>query len=196
MNRKHLLLVAAPTLAVGALLAVAALVPGCSSTWDRRDPTGEVFPSVLGTTLDGGTVALPEEFRGRPVLLLVGYQRNSQFDLDRWLLGLTESGVDVDVREVPTIPGLVPGAFSGWIDAGMRRGIPREDWGSVITVYGDADAVAAFTGNRDGLPGRILLLDREGRVVFFHDRGYSAGSLRRLREALAPLRPADPERPR
>jgi hypothetical protein len=151
-----------------------------------------VFPSVVGTALDGRVVALPEEFRGRPVLLLVGYLQNTQFDLDRWLLGLSEAEVDVDVREVPTIPGLLPGAFSGFIDGGMRRGIPREDWGSVVTVYGDADAIASFTGNEDGLPGRILLLDREGRVAFFHDRGYSAGTLRRLREALARLEDGGP----
>lgn len=174
------------------VLAAAALLAGCSSTWERRDPTGEVFPSVVGTSLDGREVALPEEFRGRPVVLLVGYKQNTQFDLDRWLLGLSEAGVDVDVREIPTLPGLLPGAFSGFIDGGMRRGIPREDWGAVITVYGDADAIAAFTGNDDGLPGRILLLDPEGRVAFFHDRGYSVGTLRRLREALAALGGAGP----
>lgn len=176
----------------GPILAAAALLAGCGTTWERRDPTGEVFPSVRGTALDGREVALPEEFRGRPVLLLVGYRQNTQFDLDRWLLGLSAAEVDVDVREVPTIPGLLPGAFSGYIDGGMRRGIPREDWGAVITVYGDADAIAAFTGNDDGLPGRILLLDPEGRVAFFHDRGYSVGTLRRLGEALALLRSRGP----
>ena len=73
---------------------------------------------------------------------------------------------------------------------GTVRGIPQEDWGSVITVYGDGDgdAVAQFTGNDDGLPGRIVLLDAAGRVAFFHDRGYSAGTLARLKAACDPLR--------
>jgi hypothetical protein len=48
--------------------------------------------------------------------------------------------------------------------------------------------VARFTGNADGLPGRVLLLDREGRVAFFHDRGFSVGTLRRLQEVLAAVR--------
>ena len=38
---------------------------------------------------------------------------------------------------------------------------------------------------RSPLPGRILLLDATGRVVFFHDDGYSVGSLMRLRDTLA-----------
>lgn len=185
-RRKKLLTSAAAVCATaGALLAAS-----CRSTWDRRDPTGEVFPDVRGTSLAGDDVALPSAFRGRPVVLLVGYEQFTQFDLDRWLLGLTEAGVAVDVREVPTLPGLAPRAFSGFIDGGMRRGIPSEDWGSVVTVYGDAPKIAAFTGNRDGLPGRILLLDGEGRVAFFHDRGFSVGALKRLRDAIDAARAA------
>lgn len=52
-----------------------------------------------------------------------------------------------------------------------------------MTVYGDAATLARFTGNEDGLPGRIVLLDRDGRVVFFHDRGFPIGTLKRLQAA-------------
>lgn len=171
--------------AVAGALALAAA--SCRSSWEHRDPTGEVFPSVVGESLQGERIEIPEAFRGRPVVLLVGYLQESQFDIDRWLLGLSEARVDVAVREVPTLPGLAPRVFAGWIDSGMRRGIPEEDWGAVVTVYGDGPEIAAFTGNREGLPGRVLLLDGEGRVAFFHDRGYSVGALGRLREALAGL---------
>ena len=75
----------------------------------------------------------------------------------------------------------------GTIDGGMRRGIPEEDWGLVVTVYGDAEQIARFTGNADSLPGRIVLLDESGEVAFFHDRGYSVGTLRRLQAALTTL---------
>ncbi len=175
-------------LAAAAAAVIGALgLTSCRSVYERRDPTGEVFPTVTGSALSGEKVELPSAFRGEPVVLLVGYEQQTQFDLDRWILGLTETGTKVRIREIPTIPGLVPGLFGGFIDSGMRRGIPSEDWGSVITLYSEAEPVARFTGTRDGLPGRILLLDGEGRVVFFHDRGYSAGALARLREALARL---------
>ncbi len=165
-------------------LLAALLLQGCASSHPRRDPTGEVFPSVRGTSLEGQAVELPAVGSGAPLLLLIGYEQNAQFDLDRWLLGLAQADVRVRAFEVPTIPGLVPGLFSGMIDGGMRRGIPQEDWGGVVTVYGDGGAIAAFTGNDDGLTGRVLLLDGEGRVMFFHDRGYSVGALQRLQAAL------------
>jgi len=170
-----------------AIVATLIAVNGCSTTYPRRNPSGEMFPSVAGETLDGKAARLPEDFTGRPVLLLIGYEQDTQFDLDRWLLGLQQAGVAVDVREVPTIPGMIPRMFSGAIDNGMRSGIPDEDWGSVITVYGDAKKIAEFTGNENALPGRILLLDGEGKVRYFHDEGYSVGSLTRLQEALESL---------
>jgi len=148
---------------------------------------GERFPSVVGESLEGDAVRIPEDFAGEPVLLLIGFDQNTQFDLDRWLLGLTESGVDVAIREVPTIPGLVPGIFANQIDGGMRKGIPSEDWGAVVTVYGDGDEIARFVGNEVSLPGRIVLLDSDGRVAFFHDDGFSVGTLTRLRQALDAL---------
>jgi hypothetical protein len=174
-------------LCVAATVALALLLVGCASSVPRRDPTGERFPVVNGKALDGREVQLPTVGSGQPLLLLIGYEQSTQFDLDRWIMGISDSGLAVKTYEVPTIPGLVPGMFSGWIDGGMRRGIPREDWGGVVTLYADGRRVAEFTGNQDGLPGRIVLLDRSGVVVFFHDRGYSLQSLQKLRDALARL---------
>lgn len=188
MKRLVLIGLAVATLGV-TLLATAS----CRSSTPRRDPLGETFPAVVGQSLDGARVEIPGAFRGKPVVLIVGYEQESQFDIDRWLLAMTDARIDVAVREVPTIPGLAPRVFSGWIDSGMRRGIPQEDWGSVVTVYGDGAAIAEFTGNQEGLPGRVLVLDAEGRVAFFHDRGYSAGALGRLRETLEALAAGTPQ---
>lgn len=162
------------------LLLGLALLSACSTTWPRRDPTGEQFPTVTGTSLADQPVTFPDVGRGAPLLLLIGYEQNTQFDLDRWIQGLDVAGAKLRAFELPTLPGMLPRMVSGMIDGGMRRGIPEEDWLSVVTLYGDASKVAAFTGNDDGLPGRIVLLDRDGKVVFFHDRGFSLGSLKRL----------------
>jgi len=175
------------------LLACAmALLCSCSSTLELRNPTGEKFPSVEGASLSSRTYAMPEDFSGAPVVLLVGYVMDSQFDIDRWLLGLAQTAVAVRVYEVPTIPGLVPGMFAGTIDAGMRSGIPVEDWGSVITVYGDANQIVRFTGNENPRNARVILLDADGKVAFFHDRGYSAGVLLQLKENVERLKAATP----
>lgn len=151
---------------------------GCSAGFPNRDPVGEAFPSVEGESLEKVATRLPEDLAGKPAVLLVGYRQKTQFDLDRWLMGLLQAGVGIDIDahllEVPTIPGLLPTMASGWIDEGMRSGIPREDWASVVTLYGgSAEPVAEMTGTENGRLARVIVLDAAGRVVWFDDKGYS-----------------------
>jgi len=158
---------------------------GCGSTLPRRDPTGEAFPRVTATNLDGDPVTLPS---GEAQLLLVGYLQEAQFDLDRWLLGLLQAGAPVPIYEVPTIPSRIASVFEEGIDGGMRAGIPPEEWRGVVTLYGqDAEPVAELTGTENGRNGRVLLLDAGGRIVWFHDEGYSAATLLDLLEAARSL---------
>lgn len=166
------------------LLPIAILSLGCQSTFERRNPLGETFPTVQGRSLEGKAVSIPSSWEGERVLLLIGFEQNTQFDLDRWALALAQSALPLRAVEIPTIRGLVPSLISNRIDSGMRRGIPEADWPSVVTVYKEADVIAQFTGSEPPLPGRILLIDETGRVVFFHDRGFSASTFLRLLEAL------------
>lgn len=173
---------------VAALVVTAFAISGCSTPYPRQQPTGDVFPSVKATALDERTISIPSDFAGQEALLFIGYEMDSQFDIDRWLLGLSQLSLDVPVYEVPTLPGLFPGMFANVINNGMRSGIPQEDWAIVATVYDDGEVIARFLGNETPLPARVVLLDKEGRVAFFHDRGYSTNTLLRLKEALAALR--------
>lgn len=163
------------------VLALAVFTGACSSTLPNADPATiapKPFPVVRGKSLQGVDMELPRDVKGAPAILLVGYVMEAQFDGDRWLLGLQQAGTPVRVLELPTIDGMVPGLFAGTIDNGMRKGIPAEDWASVVTVYGsDAKTLVNLTGNTNPRNMRVFLLDREGNVVWFHDRGYSASIL-------------------
>ena len=170
------------------LIATTMAISSCSTTYPRRSPIGDRFPNVRANALDKTPRAIPDCFAGKEALLLIGYEQDSQFDIDRWLLGLSQLKVDVPIYELPTIPGLIPGLFGNVINDGMRSGIPEEDWAIVVTVYDDADAVAQFLGNETPLPARVVLLDRTGKVAFCHDRGYSTSTLLRLQSTLAELR--------
>ena len=183
--RPHLLQ-SRPLVALLALLGVA-----CSSPVANRDPVGETFPAVRGEALDGTEWRVPEDLAGRPAILLVGYVQRSQFDLDRWLLGIRQAGTPVPFLELPTIKGLAPRMFKGRIDDGMRSGIPAEDWRGVVTLWrDDARKVVELTGNERPANGRVMLIDAVGRIVWFADRGYSADQmieLDRLARELAAL---------
>ncbi len=172
------------------LLMVCLMSSACQSTVKNRDPIGEKFPSVTATALSGETHQWPQELAGEPALLLVGYVQRTQFDLDRWLYALMKAKLDVKLYEVPTIKGLMPRLASGWIDSGMRGGIPEEDWSSVACVYAGAEKIVALTGNEGPQSGRIILLDSNGIIRYCHQRGFSASAMLALEEALANLRQA------
>ncbi len=44
----------------------------------------------------------------------------------------------------------------------------------------DADRIEAFTGTENPMPARVILLDATGRVLWFHDRGFSPVLLQEL----------------
>ncbi|MAD89569.1 MAG: hypothetical protein CMK64_07665, partial [Pseudoalteromonas sp.] len=58
-----------------------------------------------------------------------------------------------------------------------RRGIPKELWGGVITIYEDGEKIQAFTGNENPNNARVMLLDKNGKIIYFYDRGFSVSAL-------------------
>ncbi len=174
----------------------AASLLGCSSTAPNRDPTGETLPDLPARTLDDKALRLPQDLHGNVSVLLVGFEQEAQFDADRWLFGLLQSRTPARVLEVPTIPGRIASAFARSIDSGMRAGIPSEDWGSVLTLYGEgARSMSALTGTEGGSNMRVLLIDSDGVIRWFHDRGFSAGKLLELDQRARELA-ATPDPPR
>ncbi len=166
-------------LIIGTIISV--MLSGCSSKYSNKKPLNEIFPSVMGETLTEETVALPTHFSAEKTVLLLGYVQNSQFDIDRWLIGLDMTNTPLPVYEVPTIAGMFPQFFSTQINEGMRSGIPKELWQGVITVYEGGDTVQAFTGNENPNNARVLLIDKTGKILFFYDRGFSVAALKQLR---------------
>ena len=145
---------------------------------------GDTMIEATGESLEGKTVKIPQYFVGQETLLLFGYKQDSQFDIDRWLIGLDMTQTKVAVYEIPTIQGMLPRMFSGFIDGGMRKGIPKQLWKGVVTVYADGDKIQRFTGNLNPNNARVMLLDKEGNIVYFYDRGFSVEALNEVREVL------------
>ncbi|MFT5291156.1 MAG: hypothetical protein ACI8QS_000448 [Planctomycetota bacterium] len=175
-------------LSFGLIAAVTVLsASSCQSTIENRNPLGERFPEVTGESLEGVAVELP---LSESSVLLLGYVQDAQFDADRWLVGLLQATPPVRILEIPTVAGLFPRLISNTIDSGMRSGIPSEDWQSVVTIYGpDAKQIVELTGNEKPRNIRVLLLDANGTVRWFHDRGFSASKLLELGEAALQLNP-------
>ena len=161
----------------------------------RLDPRSWRGHGLLGLNLlrlgriEEGRRSLETAFEGDPALYMVGYVQETQIDLDRWAIGLTQMKFPCRIIEVPTIPGAIPSMIQGTIDDGMREGIPSEDWGGVVTLYDEpAERLVRFTGNETPRNARVLLLDGAGTVVWFHDRGYSPRLMLELDAAVRRLK--------
>lgn len=163
------------------ILTALVALSGCAKTYVNQNPVGTKFPSVEAESLEQTTHSLPNYFSGKQVVLLLGYKQNSQFDIDRWLIGLDMAQVPADVYELPTIQGWVPSLIKGTINEGMRKGIPEEIWRIVLTIYEDGEAVQEFTGNANPNNARAIVLSPDGTVVYFYDRGFSVAALNELK---------------
>ena len=133
-----------------------------------------MFPEVHGQNLNKEEIILPSHYKGHTTVLLIGYQQKTQFDIDRWILGLLQAAVPVKIVEVPTIAGMMPQMVQTFIDGGMRSGIPDKDWASVVTVYGDASKIIDALGNERPQSAHVVLLNKEGQIIWHSNQGYSA----------------------
>jgi hypothetical protein len=159
---------------------------GCGTTYPNRSIVGEQFPSVRGKSLSGDEITFPDHFKGKKVILVIGYVQETQFDVDRWGIGFFTADLALPpIYEVPTIPGLLPSLFKESIDKGMRSGIPKESWKDVVTVYGsDGGKIAQWTGTEVPRNCRVILLDENGVVLWSHDKGYGLPPLKALLDVL------------
>ena len=161
-------------------LLLAFLFLSCTTTYKNQTPLGQTFPSVKGTSLEGSKWTIPEQFRPLPTVLLIGFKQESQFDIDRWLIGLDMRKVNLAIYELPVIMGLFPRMISKKIDNGMRAGIPRPLWKNIITIYKDSEKIQTFLGNERPNNARVILLDAKSTIRFFHDKGFSVLELNHL----------------
>jgi len=144
---------------------------------------GRRFPSVAGHALSGELVRIPEDLMGAPALLLCAYRRGTQNDIDRWSAFAGRELPGLAVYELPIIPGRVWRPLQGWIDGGMRGGVPRQLWSSVVTLYEEGGAARAFLGDGGGSHAQVVLLDAGGVVTFHDGGGFRESSARRLAAA-------------
>jgi hypothetical protein len=167
-----------------------ALIAGCASqraVSPKDSLVGKKLPEFVGDSLDGRQLNFPSDITGKPVLLLVAYLQESQFDVDRWVLGLLQSQLKLKVLELPTIEGLGARLAKSFINRGMKQGIPEQDWPAVVTVYGDAEKLGSFVGGIRGNNSCAILLDGDAVVRWIHCDGYSPRELIEMGEVLKGL---------
>ncbi|HEY2017212.1 MAG TPA: hypothetical protein VGH38_27090 [Bryobacteraceae bacterium] len=150
---------------------------------------GVPLPKLKGTFLNGKTAVLPDAASGRVALLLVGFTYDSRFAVEAWAGQFRrrfEAEPRVTFYEIPMVGGLA--TLGKWfIDSGMRRGTPKEDYEHVITVYGGTASWKQRLGYGDPKAAYVILLDGAGKVAWRYAGGFDEQAFQSLSSEVAAL---------
>ena len=132
---------------------------------------------------------LPQAAEGRVALLLLGFTYKSRFAVEPWAERFRtqfQSDPRVTFYEMPIIGGMAK--LGKWfIDSGMRRGTPKEDYEHVVTVYRDVDSWKRRVRFVDPDAAYLILLDRTGKVAWLHQGGFDDGAFQTLSHKVSEL---------
>lgn len=145
------------------------------------------FPTITAENLNKEKITLPDDLAGKPALVLIAYQRQQQENVNTWLghLDTIEQAIPgVRIIETPTISSMKWGWFSGFIDGGMRSGIPdQQARARTITLYTNVGKFNDALGIESTKTIYALLLDEQGRVVTMVEGDFSDAKLAQLTDA-------------
>lgn len=150
---------------------------------------GERLPELRGEFLTGREVVLPQAAEGRVALLLLGFTYKSRFAVQGWadrFRAQFPSDPRVTFYEVPMIGGMA--RLGKWfIDRGMRRGTPEQDYEHVITVYEGVDSWKRRVGFVEPDAAYLILLDRKGKIAWRHHGAFEGGTFQALSRKIPEL---------
>lgn len=134
---------------------------------------GERLPRLEAGTLDGRRLILPDSAGGNIALLGFGYRRESQDDLNSWLMPFRqEYPRDRGFRayEIPMMGRRIPGLLRGVINVAMRNATAKEGRRWVAPFYGDIDDYSRRLAVTERSRVHMFLLDTAG-LVSWHASG-------------------------
>lgn len=164
------------------LLLLLAAAMASSATLEQT-----TFPKLQGRNLEQRDMVVPDGLPGRAKLVIFGFVRDHQKDIDTWIPPCEELEGEVEgfrFFEVPFLAGRYR-LVRSWIDGGMRRGIPDpEARKRTITVYGGRSEAMEQLGVTDLSGIYLFLVGPEGEILWRSQGRWSEEKQNSLRAAL------------
>ncbi len=127
------------------------------------------FPTIQADNLEGKKMRFPEDFAGTHNLVFVAFDRNQQREIDTWVplaKELTQKHPTLRLYEFPVI-GKIIGMMRGFINNGMRRGIPDPATrATTITIYSDKGAFMKPLGLKDQKKIYAFIVTPKGEILW------------------------------
>ncbi|MBN2148471.1 MAG: hypothetical protein JW726_13875 [Anaerolineales bacterium] len=146
------------------------------------------FPTLTGSNLLRQKLTLPHELHGELNILLVPFHQWQQSLVDTWIpfaTALEKANPGVVYYELPTLPKMnwLPRTF---INEGMRAGIPNpRSRERTVTLYVDKSQFRRQVNLPDEKTIYILLVDRQGNILWRAEGSFNPETGESLRDAIA-----------
>lgn len=145
------------------------------------------FPTLTSSNLEGKTFTMPRDFAGERNVLFIAFLRQQQADVDTWVpfvKPLVARAPDAEYYEIPTIYRMI--APMRWmLNRGMKAGIDdRAARDRTITLYLDKDGFKRSLAIEDEKSIHVMVVDRDGRVLWRTTGSFTEEKGRALEQAL------------
>jgi hypothetical protein len=154
---------------------------------------GAVMPILEGESLAGKNVELPKDAARNVVVIALGFSRNSQYSIEKWMKPFKQDFKNthgVVAYTVPVIEGSMGRLAKPFITGGMRKGVSKEDQGTFVVVFTSSNDWHERMQVADDNLGYILLIDQQGKVVWVYGQAFSTDAynqlVKQVRSLLAP----------
>lgn len=102
-----------------------------------------VMPNLEGESLDGKNVQLPRDAAHKAALIALGFSRNSQYSIEKWMKPFKQDFKNtpgVVAYTIPVIEGSMGRLAKPFITGGMRKGVSKEDQPAFVVVFTNSNA--------------------------------------------------------
>ena len=147
------------------------------------------FPRLVAETLSGHSLVLPDSLEKQFAVVALAFRRHAQASVDSWFSPVARAYNDCDRVTYYEIPLIAGGwrMMSGFIDSGMRAGIPAGRHDHVATYYGGTDRLRGQLEIHDLETAHIYLIDQNGAVLWNASGWATAKRLNELHGRVAEL---------
>jgi len=132
----------------------------------KAESIKQTFPTLIAETLSGNKITLPDVVKGKKSFLVIAFERQAQPQADDWFDIYTTNFQKQGYvfYELPMISGLWKW-MSGFIDSGMRSGVPLAKHNNVATYYGPLDSYFTAFGVKDKSLVYVFTLNENGQIT-------------------------------
>jgi hypothetical protein len=141
--------------------------------------------TVEAETLSEKSLVLPRDLPGEKTLILIAFARKQQSNVDTWINGMNLKEAKFAWIETPVIDPFY-GLFSGFIQRGMRKGIPDStDRERTVTIFTSRVEFLKSMGLPESTDNiYAVVVDRAGNVFSKAEGDYSSSKAETLLSGL------------